>query len=206
MASLDPTSASPRELMQELLPAARAEYIKAWEFLADPATPLERRRIARTRATAIAEDHAVVAEFLRARESSLSGDDLLNARHLASELERHAAALERIASISVVGLADTKDLRPEALGCGRRYRDPAKASPETAGATRGGRSHVSSKAARDPREQRRDNRPFQDRGPKVDRSALGTSKHDSSLADDLDPETRAKLEAMRASLEGGDAS
>ncbi|MEO6867659.1 MAG: hypothetical protein ABI200_06525, partial [Gaiellales bacterium] len=95
-APLDPTSADPRELMQALLPAARAEYIKAWEFLADANTPLERRRLARTRATAIAADHAVVAAFLRECEAALKGNDLQNAQHLADELERHVEALNRI--------------------------------------------------------------------------------------------------------------
>lgn len=202
-APLDPTTADPRALMQALLPAARAEYIRAWEFLADAATPLDRRRLARTRATAIAADHAIVAAFLREREASLSGDDLLNARHLASELERHVEALTKMASISVIGLNDASALRPEALGCGKRYRDPAKAA-DGGPASRGVSSQAPAKA-RDARERGRDgNKPFSDRGPKVSRDALGTSKHDSPLSDDLDPETRAKLEAMRAALEAGD--
>ncbi|MBC7460101.1 MAG: hypothetical protein H7287_01930, partial [Thermoleophilia bacterium] len=49
-----------------------------------------------------------------------------------------------------------------------------------------------------------DDKPFADRGPKVSRDALGTSKHDSPISEDLDPETRAKLEAMRAALESND--
>lgn len=198
--ALDPTTADPRELMQALLPAARAEYIKAWEFLADVNTPLERRRTARKRAEAIAADHAVVAEFLRSREPNLAGDALHNARHLATELERHVEALNRMATISVIGLVESDTLRPEALGCGKRYRDPAKNATSATG-TRGGAASSAPKA-RDPRgDKRQDNRPFADKGPKVDKSALGTSKHDSSVADDLDPETRAKLEAMRAALE-----
>jgi hypothetical protein len=198
--ALDPTTADPRELMQALLPAARAEYIRAWEFLADASTPLERRRAARKRAEAIAEDHAIVAAFLRTRETKLAGNDLHNARHLADELERHVEALKRMATISVIGLIEADDLRPEALGCGKRYRDPAKKSDGTPAGTRGGSNRPAAKG-RDPREQRPDNRPFADKGPKVDKSALGTSKHDSSVADDLDPETRAKLEAMKAALE-----
>lgn len=199
---LDPTTAAPRDLMRVLLPPARAEYIKAWEFLADPATSLDRRRLARERAKAIADDHAVVAAFLRDREKGLSGDDLLNARHLADELERHVAALGKLAEVSPIGLSTSKDLRPEALGCGRRYRDPAKASADTATATRG----VSNQPKSSPRDSRgrggRDDRPSAPRGPKVDKGALGSSKHDSQVADDLDPETRAKLEAMKAALEG----
>lgn len=187
--------------MQALLPAARAEYIRAWEFLADASTPLERRRIARTRAASIAADHAVVAAFLRERESSLSGDDLLNARHLADELERHVEALNKMATISVIGLVESATLRPEALGCGKRYRDPARAAAEAGSASRSARSAPAAKP-RDSRERGRDgDRPFSDRGPKVSRDALGTSKHDSPLSDDLDEETRAKLEALRQGLE-----
>lgn len=203
-APLDPTTADPRELMQALLPAARAEYIKAWEFLADPSTPLERRRIARTRATAIAEDHAVVAAFLREREKSIAGNDLQNARHLADELERHVEALKRMASISVIGLVESTDLRPEALGCGKRYRDPAKMAQESGGGSRGVRSQGKPQGRDNSRERGRGDRPFEDRGPKVPKDALGTSKHDSQLANDLDDETRAKLEAMRAALESGE--
>jgi hypothetical protein len=135
-APLDPMNANPRDLMQALLPAARAEYIRAWEFLADASTPLERRRLARTRAHAIAADHAVVAAFLRERESSLNGDDLLNARHLADELDRHVDALNRMATISVIGLVESKTLRPEALGCGKRYRDPARNAADAGSASR----------------------------------------------------------------------
>jgi hypothetical protein len=199
--ALDPTTAAPRDLMRALLPPARAEYIKAWEFLADPATSLERRRLARERAKRIADDHAVVAAFLRDREKSLAGDDLLNARHLADELERHVDALGKLAEISPIGLSTSTNLRPEALGCGKRYRDPAKATPDTATATRG----VSNQPKSNPRDSRgrgRDDRPQAPRGPKVDKGALGSSKHDSQVADDLDPETRAKLEAMKAALEG----
>jgi hypothetical protein len=199
---LDPTTAAPRDLMRALLPPARAEYIKAWEFLADPATSLERRRLARERAKAIADDHAVVAAFLREREQGLSGDDLLNARHLADELERHVDALGKLAEVSPIGLSTSTALRPEALGCGRRYRDPAKAAPDTATATRG----VSNKPASKPRDARgrggRDDRPSAPRGPKVPKDALGSSKHDSQVADDLDEDTRAKLEALRKALEG----
>lgn len=200
---LDPTTANPRDLMKALLPAARAEYIKAWEFLADSSTPLERRRLARTRATAIAADHAVVAAFLRERESSLSGDDLLNARHLADELERHVEALEKLANISVIGLADATTLRPESLGCGKRYRDPARGGSDGGAASRSVRAQPQPKAPRgDARgRERTSNQPFADRGPKAPRDALGTSKHDSSISDDLDEATRAKLEAMRKALE-----
>jgi hypothetical protein len=200
-APLDPRHADPRVLMQTLLPAARRGYVKAWEFLADASTPLDRRRIARERAVAIAADHALVAQALRERESTLSGDDLLNARHLADELERHVDALERIGGMSPLGLQSAKDLRPESLGCGRRYRDPAKA-PEPA--TRGGASAKPSAKGRGGRGdggRPRQDRPFEDRGPKVSRDALGSSKHDSPIADDLDEATRAKLEALRAALE-----
>lgn len=202
-AAFDPLTATPRELMQKLLPVARAEYIRAWEFLADTSTPLERRRVARTRAAAIASDHELVVEFIRGRESQYTGDDLLNARHLASELERHVAALKRLATISVIGLQESTDLRPEALGCGKRYRDPAKHA-EAVTATRAVSAQPTSKG-RDQRDRGRDNeRKGNDRGPKVPRDALGSSKHDSPLGDDLDPETRAKLEAMRAALEAGE--
>jgi hypothetical protein len=187
--------------MRALLPPARAEYIRAWEFLADASTTLERRRIARERAKAIADDHAVVAAFLREREKSLAGDDLLNARHLADELERHVEALGKLATVSPIGILESKTLRPESLGCGKRYRVPA-ASAEAGAGTRG----VSDKPKSNPRDARggrgRDDRPSAPRGPKVDKGALGSSKHDSQVADDLDPETRAKLEAMRAALEG----
>lgn len=200
--ALDPTTASPRDLMQALLPPARAEYVRAWEFLADPGTPLERRRVARTRATAIADDHAVVASFLRGREAALSGDDLLNARHLANELERHVEALAKLANLSVIGISEAKDLRPEALGCGRRYRDPARDKPDGGAATRA----ASGMPAPKPRDQKRgrEDRPFNDRGPKAPRDALGSSKHDSQLGNDLDEETRAKLEAMRRALAAED--
>lgn len=197
---LDPTTAAPRDLMRLLLPPARAEYIKAWEFLADPATSLDRRRLARERAKAIAADHAVVAAFLRDREKSLTADDLLNARHLADELERHVEALGKLAEVSPIGLSTAKDLRPEALGCGKRYRDPARDTPDTATATRG----VSSRPKSNPRDSRgrgRDDRPSAPRGPKVSKDALGSSKHDSQVADDLDEATRAKLEALRKALE-----
>lgn len=206
-APLDPRHADPRVLMQALLPAARRGYVKAWEFLADASTPLDRRRIARERATTIAADHALVAQALRERESTLSSDDLLNARHLADELERHVDALERIGTMSPIGLQSAKDLRPESLGCGRRYRDPAKAAEQP---TRGAASAKPSPAGRgagrgaggrgDGGRSRQD-RPFEDRGPKVSRDALGSSKHDSPLADDLDEATRAKLEALKAALE-----
>ncbi|MCW2920731.1 MAG: hypothetical protein JWL76_605 [Thermoleophilia bacterium] len=198
---LDPTTAAPRDLMRALLPPARAEYIKAWEFLADASTTLERRRIARERAKTIADDHSVVAAFLREREKSLAGDDLLNARHLADELERHVDALGKLATVSPIGLLESKTLRPEALGCGKRYRVPS-ASADAGGGTRG----VSDKPKSSPRDAHgrggRDDRPQTPRGPKVDKGALGSSKHDSQVADDLDPETRAKLEAMKAALEG----
>lgn len=200
-APLDPTNADPRELMQAVLPAARAEYIRAWEFLADAATPLDRRRAARTRTTAIAADHAVLVAFLRERESSLTGDDLLNARHLADELDRHVEALNKLAAISVLGLVDATTLRPEALGCGKRYRDPARAGSDAGPASRSARSQPLPKA-REPRERGRDgDKPFSDRGPKVPRDALGSSTHDSPLGEDLDDETRAKLEALRTGLE-----
>lgn len=207
---LDPLTSKPRTLMQMLLPLARSEYIKAWTLLSDPSTPLERRRLARKRASTIAQDHAVIATALRTRESKLSGDDLLNTRHLASELERHAGAMERIATISPLGLQNSKELRPESLGCGKRYRDPAtskkdKTTPPlegnhprsgkggTKGAARSGkpRHHGSAEREKDDRY----------RAPKAPRSALGTSKHDSSLGDDLDEQTRAKLEALRNQLD-----
>jgi hypothetical protein len=38
----------------------------------------------------------------------------------------------------------------------------------------------------------------------VSRDALGSSKHDSPLSDDLDEATRAKLEALRQGLESGE--
>lgn len=204
-APLDPTTSDPREVMRVLLPAARREYIKAWELLADPATPLPRRRAARERAARIAEDHAIVAAALRAREGSLRGDDLHNARHLASELERHAEALGRIVEVSPVGLHSAATLRPEALGCGRRYRDPSREAKTSGPATRGVTSQPRSGARpRDGKGQdgRRSSRPFDDRGPKPPKDMLGTSKHDSSVADDLDEATRAKLEELRRSLEG----
>jgi translation initiation factor IF-2 len=222
--ALDPTTSDPRELMRAVLPPARAEYIKAWELLADAATPLERRRLARERAKSIAADHSIVARALRDREPTLSGDDLLNARHLAGELERHADAMTRIAEISPVGLQTAQSLRPEALGCGKRYRDPAKApaggddaaprgkrggapgGPGRGGAGKpggpGGRPGGSGGPGRPGGDGRRSSRPFEDRGPKVSRDALGSSKHDSQLGDDLDEATRAKLEEMRRQLEG----
>ncbi|MCB0878516.1 MAG: hypothetical protein KDC46_05995 [Thermoleophilia bacterium] len=205
---LDPLTSDPRELMQALLPVARRDYVKAWELLADASTPLDRRRLARDRAKAIAEAHSLIAGALRGREASLSGNDLHNARHLADELERHAAALGRLAEVSPVGLQTSKDLRPEALGCGKRYRDPAKApkdAPSKDGrGKRGGGAGAGDKrggAGRSGGDARRGKRPFEDRGPKVDRSKLGTNKHDSQLGDDLDEATRAKLEALRSQLE-----
>jgi len=205
-AVLDPTSSDPRDLMRALLPTARTAYLKAWETMADVATPLATRRIARDKAKAIAADHEVVAAALRAREASLSGDDLLNARHLADELERHAAALERMSTVPPLGLVDSKDLRPEALGCGRRYRDPSRSSDAPAG-TRG----VADKPKSSPRDAGgrggrggpggRQSDPMSDRGPKAPRDMLGSSKHDSTLADDMDEATRAKLEELRKALE-----
>jgi hypothetical protein len=201
--ALDVRTDDPRALMGALLPGARRNYVKAWELLADASTPLERRRAARERATAIADDHAIVAQALRDREASLQGDDLLNARHLVSELERHADALRRIVTISPVGLHTAKELRPESLGCGRRYRDPSR--DESIATKQGGRAvkqgSGSGARASDPNRERSRKRPFEDRGPKVDRGQLGTSKHDSALGDDLDEATRAKLEALRAALE-----
>jgi hypothetical protein len=191
----DPMTIDPRELMRQLLPAARTEYVKAWELLADASTPLARRRAARERATKIAEDHAIVAAALREREGRLAGDDLLNLRHLADELERHVEALTNLSTISPIGLQTAKGLRPEALGCGRRYKDPSRLA-DTDVATRA----VSAKPKSNPRDARgrgndrdRDDRP---RDPKAPRDMLGSSKHDSALGDDLDPETRAKLEAL----------
>lgn len=202
-ASLDPRTADPRELMRVLLPPARREYVKAWEWLADANTPLDKRRAGRARADAIAADHALVAGALRERERSLTGDDLLNARHLAGELERHVEAFGRIATISPLGLQGSKELRPEALGCGRQYRDPAKAGSDAqAAATRGG-SSTPKAAARDPRGRGgRDDRDAKPRDPKPPRDMLGSSKHDSALGDDMDEATRAKLEALRKALEG----
>jgi hypothetical protein len=183
--------------MRVLLPPARREYIKAWEWLADASTPLDKRRAGRARAEAIAADHGVVAAALRVREQELTGDDLLNARHLADELERHVAAYERLATISPIGLLETKDLRPEALGCGKRYRDPSRADDAASG-TRGvsDRPKAAARGTRD--RQQRDDRP---RDPKPPRDMLGSSKHDSHLGDDMDEETRAKLEALRKALE-----
>lgn len=127
MRVMDATTTDPRELMQELLPAARRRYIRAWEWLADGSLPLDKRRAGRDQARSIADDHLVIAAALSERQRQLAGDDLLNARHLATELERHAAALQRLADLSPHGVATTGDLRPESLGCGRRYRDPSKA-------------------------------------------------------------------------------
>ncbi|MCW2927645.1 MAG: hypothetical protein JWM86_1613 [Thermoleophilia bacterium] len=207
----DPMTADPRALMQLLLPAARRDYVRAWEWLADPATPLERRRLGRAKAQAIADAHGIVASALRARESSLSGDDLLNARHTADELERHAAALVRLTTISPIGLTTSDDLRPEKLGCGKRYRDPSK-SEESASGTRGGADKPSGKrdgrgggrgGANDPNAARnRDSTRPAPSDPKAPRDALGSSKHDSTLADDMDEATRAKLEELRRALEG----
>ena len=201
---LDPLTASPRELMQALLPAARTEYIRAWEFLADASTPLDRRRLARKRAATIAVDHGAAIELLQVRESSFRGDDLLNARHLVEELGRHVDALNRMATISVIGLQESKTLRPEALGCGKRYRDTTKVSGDAVTASRAVSQTAAPARGRNPRESRDSNQPFKERGPKVSRDQLGSSKHDSQLADDLDPDTRAKLEAMKAALESGD--
>ena len=207
-APTDPLAGDPRELMRMLLPAARREYIKAWELLANPATTMERRRVARDRATAIADDHAIVAAALREREPDLRGEDLHNARHLASELERHVDALRRMSSVSPIGLQGSKDLRPESLGCGKRYRDPARAAdagPGTRGAPatpRGGSGPGGGRRGKDAGgDARRQRRPFEDRGPKVPRDKLGTTKHDSQVGNDLDEATRAKLEALRAQLE-----
>lgn len=256
---MDPRTSNPRELMAALLPPARRAYARAWELLADPATPLERRRLGRERATAIAEDHALVAQALRAREGSLHGDDLLNARHLASELERHVEALGRIATISPIGMQTAKELRPESLGCGRSYRDPAKVAaaapagdgerpkqrgprggdkrgprpgggdkpaggdkrrgakgaagtggPPGKGAAPADAKPVGSRAVSNKPKGggkggkfgRDSGRPDKPRGPKVPRDQLGSTKHDSQLGDDLDPETRAKMEALRKALEG----
>lgn len=204
-APLDPTTSDPRAIMQVLLPAARREYIKAWELLADASTPLARRRAARERAGRIADDHAIVAAALRQREATLRGDDLQNARHLASELERHAEALARIVEVSPIGLHTADSLRPEALGCGRRYRDPSKSTEATAAATRGSANAPRQGGRpRDPKAPggRTSSRPFEDRGPKPPKELLGSSKHDSSVADDLDEATRAKLEELRRALEG----
>jgi hypothetical protein len=199
---LDPVTGNPRALMQVLLPAARTAYIRAWELLADAETPLDRRRVARTRATELASDHEAIAGVLRGREASLSGDDLLNARHLADELDRHAAALGKLGAMPVLGILDAKDLRPESLGCGKRYREPARPSNDGAAASRG----VSNKPKARPRDAgdraRGGDKPFSDRGPKAPKGMLGTSKHDSQVVDDLDDETRAKLEALRKDLEG----
>jgi hypothetical protein len=200
--ALDPVSGNPRTLMQQLLPAARTGYVKAWELLADASTPLERRRAARARATAMADDHAVVAAALRAREPKLAGDDLLNLRHLAGELERHAEALTSLSTISPIGLQSAANLRPEALGCGRRYRDPARVADDAvrtraASATPGTGGRGTGRGRRPERGD--EQRP---RDPKVPRDAIGTSKHDSALGDDLDEATRAKLEALRDSLGG----
>lgn len=250
-APLDVRTSDPREIMRALLPAARAEYLKAWEFLADAATTLERRRIARDRATSIAADHSLVAAALREREKTLSGDELLNARHLASELERHVDALTRISTISPIGLVGSKELRPEALGCGRRYRDPSKPAPTPAagpGAKPGGRpggkqggkpggkpggrpsGRPDAKSAEktgakpaptgsrgvpnEPKNAergkgRRPGGPGGDKwakGPRRDGPVKGVSsgvtKHESQLGNDLDEETRAKLEQLRQQLEG----
>lgn len=192
----DPLSADPRELMQAILPRARNEYIKAWELLADPATQRERRRLARERVQVMVEDRAAAVELLRAREATWSGEDLRNARHLAGELERHIEALGKLGAISARGLLESQELRPDALGCGRRFRTPdARIDP-----TLGSRGVPNTPAAkqRDPREQRKADRPFADRGPKAPRDQLGSSKHDSQLGDSLDEATRARLEQLRA--------
>lgn len=197
--------------MKLLLPAARRDYVRAWEWLADPAIPLERRRLGRAKAQAIADAHAVVATALREREASLAGDDLLNIRHVADELERHASALLRLTTISPIGLTTSDDLRPERLGCGKRYRDPSK-TDESTGGTRGGTAKPAGKrdgrgggrgGATDPNAARnRDTTRPAPGDPKAPRDALGSSKHDSTLADDMDEATRAKLEALRKALEG----
>lgn len=202
-APLDPLTARPHELMRMLLPAARKHYVKAWELLADASVAPERRRLARDRVRAIADDHTAVVEFLRERESQFTGEDLRNARHLAEELERHVEALDKLATISPLGLKESDSLRPDALGCGKRYRVPAP--PETAAGSgsrlaRSGASAPTPKP-RDPRDQRRQDRPFSDRGPKVPRDALGTSKHPSTVGDSLDETTRARLEEMRRQLD-----
>ncbi|MCW2924168.1 MAG: hypothetical protein JWM98_1572, partial [Thermoleophilia bacterium] len=108
---------------------------------------------------------------------------------------------EKMATISVIGLNEAATLRPEALGCGKRYRDTTRSTGDAGSASRAGSTKPAA-SARGPREKGRDSdRPFSDRGPKVSRDALGSSKHDSPLSDDLDEETRAKLEALRKGLE-----
>jgi len=186
--------------MRELLPAARRQYVKAWELLADASTALDRRRLARVRVKSIAADHSATIDFLREHEATFTGDERSNARHLASELERHVEALEKLATISARGLIESVTLRPDTLGCGKRFRVPAQPPDHASGASRLARSNAAAKP-RDPREQRREDRPFSDRGPKAPRDALGTSKHPSTLGDTLDEETRAQLAALRQDLE-----
>lgn len=201
-APLDPSHADVRELMQTLLPAARTRYIKVWELLADSATIRDRREAGRATAAQSVEEIAAVTQRLREREASLSGNDLENARYLGGQLDRLSAGFEKLSAISAMGLAKSEALRPDTLGCGKRFRQPA--SPDTHAASRGVSSQPPAAKRGSQDRKRGADQPFSDRGPKVSRDKLGSSAHHSPLADDLDAETRARLEALRGELEAGE--
>jgi hypothetical protein len=122
----DPTVSDDRELMATLLPEARRSYVRVWQQLADARVPVATRRQCRAAATALAADHALVATTIRERQRSSSGEAALNLKHLADELERHSKALTRVASASPHTLITNQELRPESLGCSKRYRDPSR--------------------------------------------------------------------------------
>ncbi len=123
---LDPTSADPRELMRSLLPAARAAYIQAWEALANAATPRQRRLDLRATVGEDAARREQVVGVLTERAATVSGEDKANLEHLAAELARLVEASKRLVSLSTHGVATATDLRPDAVGCGRKFYDPTR--------------------------------------------------------------------------------
>jgi hypothetical protein len=126
MPFMDLANDSSRQLIDTVLPTARREYIAAWEFLATSTHPLARRRAARERASNGAEQHELAAGVLHERAESEAGETKEELRYLAGELARLATGLRRIATLSPHAVAGAADARPDAVGCGRKYRDPSR--------------------------------------------------------------------------------
>lgn len=123
---MDLANDSSRQLIDAVLPPARREYISAWEFLADPTITLDRRRAARQRATNGADQHDLAASVLADRVKRETGDAREEITYVAGELVRLATGLRRIATLSPHAVAGATDARPDAVGCGRKYRDPSR--------------------------------------------------------------------------------
>ncbi len=119
-----------RNLLKDELPRIRREYVRIWEALASSSLTIQKRREWRDRAGVLAASNVKMVEMIQtvvdaAKESkTLSSDDHANAKLLVEQLTRFQPALEKMVTLSAIGVSGASDLSPEAVGCGKRYRKP----------------------------------------------------------------------------------